>query len=458
MVVSASTLRAARAARSPLDLSEAERSETGGELERFHRHQAALFALARSNRDEPRTLEQRFAEIVETAARTLEVERVGIWLFSEDRSQIEARAYFCLSTEEHSRGATLQAADYPAYFKALETNRLIAAHHAATDPRTCEFTESYLRPNSISAMLDSPIVLEGKIVGVICHEHVGVARRWRIDEQVLAASFADVTALAIADWQREHADYEHHKLERKMHEAQRLESVGFLTSKIAHDFNNLLLPISGWADLMLLNPGNAENTQEGAGVIKDAARRASELVKELLRYAEQGAPELERISLCESVQQIAALLRMFVPVIIDLKLDSCGEELPVLGSRIQIQQITLNLVANAAHAIGENPGTIQVSWRSVREPLNLPADLPEESRKALTSGPVALLEVRDDGCGMDEQTRRSVFTPFFTTKGNGHGLGLAAVAGIVEAHRGAITCRSTPGQGTTFSVYLPMAR
>lgn len=457
--MSASTLRAARAAtRSPLDLSDERESETSSELERFHRHQAALFALARSNRDEPRTLDERFDEIVETAARTLEVERVGVWLFSEDRTQIEARSYFRLSAGELSRGATLQAADYPAYFKALETNRLIAAHHAATDPRTCEFAESYLRPNSISAMLDSPIVLEGRIMGVICHEHVGVARRWRIDEQVLAASFADVAALAMADWQRERADQEHRELERKMHEAQRLESVGFLTSKIAHDFNNLLLPISGWADLLLLNPADEDNIHEGAGVIKDAARRASALVKELLRYAEQGAPELERISLCESVQQIASLLRMLVPVIIDLQLDTCGQDLPVMGSRIQLQQIALNLVANSAHAIGENPGTIQVSWRQAGAPLSLPADLSEESQKALTSGPVALLEVRDDGCGMDEQTRRSVFTPFFTTKGSGHGLGLAAVAGIVEAHHGAITCRSTPGQGTTFSVYLPMAQ
>ena len=441
--------------RSPLDLTD--ESELDGDLERFHRHQAALFALARSNRDAPRTLEERFDEIVETAARTLEVERVGIWLFSEDRAEIQARSYFRLSTQEHSRGAALQACDYPAYFTALETNRLIAAHHAATDPRTCEFTESYLLPNSISAMLDSPIVLEGQIVGVICHEHVGVARHWRIDEQVLAASFADVTALAIADWQKEQADKEHREIERKMHEAQRLESLGFLTSKIAHDFNNLLLPISGWADLILLHPDNQENILQGARVIKDATRRASELVTELLRYAGQEEPEFERISLCQSVQEIASLLRMLVPVIIDLKLDTCGEELPILGSRIQVQQIVLNLVANAAHAIGDQPGTIHVSWRRASEPIALPADLPPECVQALEKGPVALIEVRDDGCGMDEQTRRSVFRPFFTTKGSGHGLGLAAVAGIVEAHHGAIVCRSTPGRGTTFSVYFPMS-
>ena len=451
----ATVLKSISGSRTPLDLGVEE--DAGGELERFHRHQYALFALARGAREAGASLEARLDPIVETAARTLRVERVSIWLFSDDRSRIEARSFYSLASGTFTRGTVLMAADYPAYFRALEENRIIAAHHAPTDTRTSEFADSYLTPNSISSMLDSPILQDGKVIGVVCHEHVGPARKWRIDEQVLAASFADVATLTIADWQREQSENERREIERKMYETQRLESVGFLASKIAHDFNNLLVPISGWADLLQRIAHDESAVKDAAGSIQGASRRAGELIRELLNYTRQESPAFVKLDPAEVLEDMRGLLRMLVPPIIAMEFVRSGEPLSIEASAIQIQQVILNLVANASHAIGEKPGSISAGWRRMDDAAPLLAEVPGERRAELQGRPVAVIEVRDSGCGMDEATRRKVFEPFFTTKGYGHGLGLAAVAGIVDAHKGAITCESTPGKGTTFRICIPIA-
>ncbi|MDC4204251.1 MAG: MEDS domain-containing protein [Candidatus Manganitrophus sp.] len=189
------------------DITERKRmEETLRESEnRLRRQNRVLASLAR-NQVETADIKTSLQEITEASAQTLEVERVSIWLYNEDRSQIHSLDLYERSLYRHSAGSELRAEMYPSYFEALELERIIPAHDAHTDPRTREFSESYLTPFGITSMLDAPIWLNGKMVGVVCHEHVGPPRRWTAEEQNFAASIADITALAIETAERRRAE------------------------------------------------------------------------------------------------------------------------------------------------------------------------------------------------------------------------------------------------------------
>ncbi len=159
--------------------------------------QAALARLTRSAVWGRGDLEHVLREITETAADVIEVTRVGVWLFEEGRSAIRCRDLWQQPERLHSQGALVEARDYPRYFAALEEERTIAAHDAHRDPRTAELSAGYLTEYGVSSLIDAPIVVEGRCVGVVCHEHVGPPRRWRREDELLAGSLADVVALAL---------------------------------------------------------------------------------------------------------------------------------------------------------------------------------------------------------------------------------------------------------------------
>lgn len=136
-------------------------------------------------------------EITETSAQTLEVERVSVWLYSDDKTKIRAIDLYELSARQHTEGQELREADYPSYFKALATESAIVAGDAQSDARTSEFSESYLAPLGITSMLDTPIRKGGKVIGVVCNEHIGEPREWKLDEQNFAGSIADLVSLIL---------------------------------------------------------------------------------------------------------------------------------------------------------------------------------------------------------------------------------------------------------------------
>ncbi|MBI3805038.1 MAG: MEDS domain-containing protein [Nitrospirae bacterium] len=173
---------------------------------RLRRQNRVLGRLARSRLSEGVDLKASFGEITRAAAHVLEVERASVWLYDDARSKIRCFDLYERSLSRHSEGMELPAERYPAYFEALELERIIPAHDAHADPRTEEFSESYLAPLGITSMLDAPIWLNGKMVGVVCHEQVGPARRWTSEEQHFSASIADVTALALETWERKQAE------------------------------------------------------------------------------------------------------------------------------------------------------------------------------------------------------------------------------------------------------------
>ncbi|WP_375496002.1 ATP-binding protein [uncultured Nostoc sp.] len=161
------------------------------------RQSQTLVQLARSKTFQQGNLNAVLREITETSAGTLLVERVGVWLYNEERSKIECIDLYDVSTKEHTFGNSLLKTNYPAYFQALEEERTIAAHNAINDTRTQELSKSYLSVMGITSLLDAPIWLEGRLIGVVCHEHIGKGRQWTLEEETFAGSIADFVTLAI---------------------------------------------------------------------------------------------------------------------------------------------------------------------------------------------------------------------------------------------------------------------
>jgi signal transduction histidine kinase/GAF domain-containing protein/DNA-binding NarL/FixJ family response regulator len=170
------------------------------------RQNKMLMEMAKSKELYQGVLHDSLRIITEAVAHTFEVQMVGVWLFTENRSIVRCIDMYELSTDNHSQGMELKAADYPAYFKALAEEELIAAHDAREDPRTREFLDSYLAPLGITSMLDVPIRLKGQIIGIVCYEHVGPARKWTLAEQNFARAPADYISLAMEADERRQAE------------------------------------------------------------------------------------------------------------------------------------------------------------------------------------------------------------------------------------------------------------
>lgn len=174
---------------------------------------AVLSRLARRQTPESNDFESSLKELTEAAAETLEVERVGVWLFDDDRSGINCLHLYERTPNRHSAGGFICANDFPAYFSALQTERIIPADDAVRDPRTHEFAASYFKEHKITSMLDAPLWHSGSMIGVICFEHIGPLRHWVSQEQQFAASIADFVALALEA-------HERHRIERALRESE----------------------------------------------------------------------------------------------------------------------------------------------------------------------------------------------------------------------------------------------
>lgn len=192
-------------------------------------HQKTLLDLAtRDNSDWWESIRR----ITEADSKTLDVARVSVWLYGEYNSEIICENLYIRDRNEHQQGMRLRAVDYPKYFMALEENRTVAAADAQADPRTREFTESYLKPLGITSMLDVPLRVQGAVIGVVCHEHVGPVREWSMSVQEFAASISDMVALSYEARARKRAEEELRRLNAEL-ETRVDERTRQLESKLA---------------------------------------------------------------------------------------------------------------------------------------------------------------------------------------------------------------------------------
>src|SRR5258708_7374080 len=259
----------------------------------------------------------------------------------------------------------------------------------------------------------------------------------------------DVTALKEAEAQKL-------AIERKLLEAQKLESLGVLAGGIAHDFNNILTSVLANASLARRGTAAGSPVARSLEQIENAARRAADLCQQMLAYAGKGQIITDRVDLSELVRGTTSLLEVTISKNTRLDLRLADGLPPVLADITQLRQIVMNLVINAADALGGNPGLITVATRT----SEAGADLLKSSlgHPDLPAGPYVELEVTDSGSGMSPETMARIFEPFFTTKFSGRGLGLSAVLGIVQSHCGALFVDSQPGVGSTFRLLLPATK
>jgi signal transduction histidine kinase len=251
---------------------------------------------------------------------------------------------------------------------------------------------------------------------------------------------------------RERASSERKRLdlERRLLHRERIATIGTLAGGVAHEFNNILTPILLYSQLALNDTAPDSPRARDLGRIVSAAHRARSLIKRILTFSrEMDSLDVSAFSLRSTVEEALALMRAVVPANVEIVLEAPTQEIRVSGDPSLVHQVIINLCTNAYQAMRQTGGRIVVRLRRIEE---LPADGQPES------GPAALLEVSDTGHGIDPTVIAHIFEPFFTTRevGEGTGLGLSVVHGIVTSMGGAITVESTLGQGATFKVYLPL--
>ena len=428
------------------DITEQKRAqeEMRATNKRYHRQEEALMRLTQSVALRKSLIPEIKREVVQIAAETLEVERVSIWRYERDHEGIVCQELFERSNQSHSSGTVLHAKDFPAYFRALADGNVIAAPDAHRDPRTAEFSETYLRPLVISSMLDTPIHVIGSMTGVVCCEHVGPPRQWTTDEQTFAIAVANLVSLLLAEEERQ-------QIEEQFRQSQKMEAVGQLASGVAHDFNNILGIILMQADL-LKSEGNLSPAQmEFASEIGEATQRAAALTRQLLLFSRKEKMQTRELDLDKSINEMTKMLRRTLGANVELRFKFSMQSLFVHADPGMMDQVLMNLAVNARDAMPQG-GKLIVETSAVElDELSL-ATFPLSR-----PGAFVCLSVSDTGTGIPPEILPKIFEPFFTTKdvGKGTGLGLATVFGIVQQHQGWVSVYSEVGHGTTFRIYLP---
>ncbi len=415
--------------------------------ERRAAFEGARLRLARLRVHGGSSLRRVFQEATRLASRTLDADRVSIWLFVDDRAGIRCYELYERSRDEHSEGASIRRDAFPRYFAALEERRVIAADDARTHEATSELADSYHVPLGIGSRLDAPIYREGSVIGVVCHERVGPPRPWTQEDVDFAGSVADTIALQFEGAARQDAEAALHAHEEYVAELQKMEALGRLCAGVAHDFRNILTVVLGHAGLIEHDPAAEPSVRAEAERIRSAAERGVQLTRELSSFGRDGAtgapPSVVRLP--QVIAGFAEILRAAAgrrhPV--EITADPCEGQ--VLINPAQFERVLLNLVVNARDAM-EQGGVIRVAVREKKV-----------GDGGAHPGHYVVVSVSDDGAGMDETTRARLFEPFFTTKREGHGtgLGLAIAYRIVDQAGGFLHVDSAPGAGTTMSVYLP---
>jgi two-component system cell cycle sensor histidine kinase/response regulator CckA len=408
--------------------------------------ESARLRLARGSVEGGGSLVSSFQSTTELAADTIRVERCGIWLFIEERRAIRCFDLFERSSRRHSEGAVLRARDFPAYFGALERLRVVQADEAALAPATRELEVAYLAPLGIGAMLDAPLFRNGKVVGVVCHEHVGPPRSWTPKEVDFVSSVSDTVALEMEAAALRDAEASLRAREAQLAELRKWEALGQMACGIAHDFRNVLVGVMSHAAILIRDHRAPPERTVDAQTILSLAEQGAELAKELMSLGSDAPHVPSVIDVADTVVASAPMLRSILRgSSCDLKLETGRTSARVFMDRSDIRRVLFNLVANSRDAMTAS-GTVEVRVDEVA--VEAPGGDPAV---------YVVLVVRDSGVGMDDVTLMRAFDPFFSTKadGRGTGLGLSIVRSIVERAGGFVRVESAHGAGTTVRVYIP---
>ena len=410
--------------------------ERRGMLTELVRQKQHFLELAKQDQSD---FEPAIQRITLTLASMLRAARVSVWEFSEDEDVLRCIDLYDAKTGEHSRAPDLRSV--PRYVESLRCSLTLAAHDARQDPRTSEFLEQYLVPLGITAVLDAPVRRGERVVGVVCHEHVGVEpRHWNVLEECAAAAAADLVTRLMEVRDRRRA-------EERLARLERLEAVGKLASGVAHDLNNMLLVVMGNLELALAPASEAAKRDARLAQVRDSTFMMRDLVSDLLDVGREGQLQRASVELRALLLRMQPMLRTSAGTDNQLSVKAGEKPVTVEGDASVLTRVLLNLVKNANEAM-PTPGRVDVALGTVT--------LARET-EGVRAGECAVISVSDSGVGMDESTLGQLFQPFYTTKGNGqgHGLGLATSYGLIRQLGGTIRVTSTPKVGSRFEVLLP---
>jgi signal transduction histidine kinase len=336
-------------------------------------------------------------------------------------------------------------------FGAVMTSRQpVLANDPAHDPRAGGLPPGH---PPLRAFLGLPLVVHETMVGMI-----GIANRAQGYDAALVEYLEPLTGTCAGlvrayrnARERKRAELERRAAEEQMRHVQKLESLGVLAGGIAHDFNNLLMGILGNAEVALQDVDPSSPLQPLIDEVHRSASQAAELTHQLLAYTGKAATSVETFDLSQLVAEMATLVRAAVPHSAELRIQTEGPGfLWIQADATQVRQLVMNLVTNASESLGDGPGAVEVKTGIVE--LD-----PEELAECFVLGQPGAgswigLEVRDSGAGMSAETVERIFDPFYSTKGDARGLGLAVASGIVRSHEAVLVVNSAPGTGTTFRV------
>ena len=370
----------------------------------------------------------------EHSARTLGVERVGIWFLSERGDAIRRVLQYTLSSNSFSQGGEILRRGAESYFEALLSRRVVAAADTARDPRTRELG-GYLENERVTALLDAPIYRDGHVIGVVYHEHVGGVREWTEREAGFASAVADLLTILIDQAERSELRAALEAQRDAEAQNQKMQALVRLARVVVHDLANVMMVASMRAN----DIETEDNPREASREVVDVLAYGNKLLGQLRSFctprASVGPSEVEAVALLRGMEgSLRSLLGKSVVFTLSCPMPS----LRLAISPVELEQLVLNLCMNAKDATHERP--------DARVGVALAQD-----------GDGALLSVTDNGCGMDESAQLGIFEPFYTTKPGHSGVGLSAVYGIVERAHGRITLTSAPHEGTTFRITLPVS-
>jgi signal transduction histidine kinase len=397
--------------------------------------ESARLALSRITIDSDEAYRRAVRQATEVSATALGVERVGVWYLRGDR--LEASHLYTLSTNTHSQpDMAIDLAGAPGYAAALRERRVIVADDVATDPVVGALSP-YCGPLGITSLLDAPFYFHGRLGGVICHEHVGPARRWSEAELSLACTVADMAAVICGQAELLHAQQQLRDLSSRRVDTARVDTLAQLAAAVAHEVGNLLTVVQLGVTKMAASTD--PEVAELAPSVSHALDLAASLFDGMRRFGRARAGGAHT-TLNGVLGQLTPLLELLVKNVAKLDV-AAGADAKVAMSDGDLQQVIINLVTNARDAIDleERPssrrGTIRITARAATDH--------------------AEIEISDDGPGVSPDLREAIFDPYVTSKTKGTGLGLSLVRQMVEEVGGAV--RLQPGaRGATFVVELPV--
>ncbi|MBK8572773.1 MAG: transporter substrate-binding domain-containing protein [Holophagaceae bacterium] len=309
-----------------------------------------------------------------------------------------------------------------------------------------------LRQLGASAYVGCPLLdAAGRTRGMLA-----VLKRQPEDHPEETASLLRIfSSRATAELERRAAERERQLMEQQMQHVQKLESLGLLAGGIAHDFNNLLTAMLGHLNLAQSRLSPESPAHPSLGNLERIIHRTAELTRQMLAYSGKGRFLVQNRDLNQVIREMVHLLEVSISKKVALRLGLAGAPVPIQADAAQIQQVLMNLVTNAADAIGDQEGTIRITT-AVTALDRAYLDQVFQGQE-LRPGTYAVMEVQDSGCGMSPEVLSRIFDPFFTTKATGHGLGLSATLGILRGHHAGLRIYSEPGRGSTFKVLFPVA-